>query len=442
MKPFKIASKILPFLGWIKSMNENIGISNKETNNLKTIIEKLIQNDSIWLKEKDIKVGDKGDYWILNYGMFDKNEFNRLARGLVIQKPSANFSGDPLELIKGFPFIRFFNSTEVHADPVNVNNSEMLEKMDGCMVSVFFPNGVEHPHWNTRNMLSTHQPDLDLKTSAFDGSEHYLLSVIGQYVKSLNFNEDDTRHTYVFEFIHKASSVITKYTENQWGLYLLAARDLLTHKEELEQNLDKIAKRIGAGRPKRWDAVADSAEIESLMNQMCAEIKDFEGVVFRDKQTGKRVKLKCAEYVAKHHMLGDVSFKRLIPKVLEGEEQEIIAYFPHAKTKIEKIKQQHNKFKNKVVKTILQYQNFKNLSKKELWEKIDIVDNDRFTKNCIMRYINKNPNDLNNAIETELKKIAVVSFKKDTYSGSQTFQIASKQYLDMLNLEDEDAEEL
>ena len=69
--------------------------------NLRTIINKLIENDIEWIKSKDIKVGDKGDYWILNYGIQDKNEYNSLVRGLIVEKPTYNYK-DPLNLIKSF----------------------------------------------------------------------------------------------------------------------------------------------------------------------------------------------------------------------------------------------------------------------------------------------------------------------------------------------------
>ncbi len=436
---FGVYRGVSTFMEWLKMpkvLNE-MGITTQDQDGLRFIITKLLQNDMEWMRNQDIKVGNKGSYWILNYGMEGKNEYNRLTRGLVVQKPPQGFSGDVLQLIKSFPFIRFFNQGETQADSINLSNSEMLEKMDGTMVGVFFPSGNPHdPHWHTRNMLNAHQPDMDLEVGGFGGGQHKLMELIGQYVKRLNFTEEDVYHTYVFEFIHEASAVLTKYKQDQWGLYLLAGRNLQTHKEESENDLDQTAARIGAGRPRRWDAVADEQEIARMMRDLSAEIEDFEGVVFRDRDTGKRVKLKDPEYVAKHHMIGDTSYKRLIPKVLEGEADEILSYFPHVRDKVEKIMSRHEAYRQKAVDTILEFQEkYRDLPRRELWDKSAEID-DHFIRSLVMRLIHSDE-DIEQQVEDALQKVAIVSFDKDTYAGKQTFQIASSKYLDMLQLKDD-----
>jgi NEDD4-binding protein 2 len=442
------------FMEWLKKpkvLNE-MGITTQDQDGLRTIITKLMSGDMNWMDQHDIKVGDKGAYWILNYGMHGKNEYNRLARGLVVQKPQRDFSGDVLQLIKSFPFIRFFNQGEPQADSINLNNAEMLEKMDGTMVGVFFPSGDPNdPHWHTRNMLSSHEPDLNLKVGGFGGGEHYLMQVIGQYVKRLNFNKEDVYHTYVFEFIHEASAVLTKYKPDQWGLKLLAGRNLQTHKEEDESTLDEIAPRMGAGRPQRWDAVADEAEIARMMNQLASEIEDFEGVVFRDRDTGKRVKLKDAGYVSKHHMIGDTSYKRLIPIVLDGEEDEMLSYFPHIRDRVNKIKERHAEVLHDIVDTIkkmkVEYQKFPsslspNARKRELWTLVSSKVKNKFAKSSVMRYIDTDDSELERSVDRDMKNMATTSFEKETYAGNQTFQVATQKYIDLLRLKDDsDADE-
>lgn len=429
------------FKEWLQYRINEMGVTPQDQDGLKTIINKLVQGDMDWMKEKDILVGDKGSFWILNYGMKDKNEFNRLVRGLVVQKPQQGFSGNVLQLIKSFPFIRFFNQDEPQADKINMNNSEMLEKMDGSMVGLFFPNGdPKDPHWHTRKMLSSHQPDLDLVVGGFGGGQYKFMQIIGQYVRQLNFNEEDTYHTYVFEFIHTASAVLTKYKKEQYGLYLLAGRNLQTHNEESENSLDEIAARIGARRPSRWDAVADEQQISQMMEKIASEIEDFEGMVFRDRETGKRIKLKDPGYVEKHHLLGDLSFKRLVPQVLDGEENEIIAYFPQAKKLVDEIKNRHKDFKEKTIETIKAFRAYKDLPRKELWTKANDAIKEPFIKSCVMRHLETE--DLNSAIEEELRKMATTTFDKKTYAGTQTFRTASGKYLDMIGLKDNNVREI
>ena len=116
-------------------------IMNDDKDKLRTIIQKLISGDKQWLDKYSIEAKDKGQYWIVNYGISDKNEYNHLVRGMVIRKPTSPVS-DPLQLIVSFPPTRFFNLHEPQAAPVNLANSEMIEKLDGCLTSVLLSFGV------------------------------------------------------------------------------------------------------------------------------------------------------------------------------------------------------------------------------------------------------------------------------------------------------------
>jgi len=341
-----------------------------EKGRIREIIQHLIRGDERWFADKEISVGNKAPYWILNYNQGPRNEYNKLVRGMVVQQPDKNFSADPLTLIKSFPFMRFFNQAEEDADDVNLGNAEMLEKLDGTMVGVFFPKGdPKKPEWHTRKMLSTSKQDSSHVLTSFSGKQYPLIPLAGKYVKALNFSEADVPFTYVFEFIHEASQVITKYAPGRYGLYLLAARNVQTHKEASEQELDHIAVRINAGRPRRWDAVASGDEIAQMMNQVSQEIEDFEGFVFRDKSTGKRIKLKDENYLKKHRLLDKMSGKNLLPLMLQGEEEEVIAYFPHAKKIIDRIKDKYNNYLDKIVDKVKEWQS-KDLNKKELANKL------------------------------------------------------------------------
>ena len=149
---------------------------------------------------------------------------------------------------------------------------------------------------------------------------------------------------------------------------MLGARNVKTHRELTEEQLDEVAKRIGAGRPRSWNAVGDEEAIQKLMADIEKETKDFEGMVFRDKE-GNRVKLKRDDYVKLHHLLGDLSFKKLIPKILEDEGSEIASYLPQAKKKIDEFNKLFNNYVDSVVLIILKYSNM-NLDRKSLALKV------------------------------------------------------------------------
>ena len=158
-----------------------------EKQRLREIIQHLIAGDKDWLSQQWILVGKKQGYWILNYLQGPRNDYNRLVRGLVVQQPPTGWTGDPLSLIKSFPFVRFFNQGEKEADPVNMSNSEMLEKLDGTMVGVFFPDGnVTKPQYHTRKMMSTDSQDMGKTLTSFAGKNYKFMGVIGEYVNKLS----------------------------------------------------------------------------------------------------------------------------------------------------------------------------------------------------------------------------------------------------------------
>lgn len=401
-----------------------------EKDRIRLIIRKLIVGDKDWFVEYGIIVGDKGQYWILNYQQGTRNEINHLVRGMVVEKPQADFDSDPLVLIKSFPFSRFFNSGEAEAAPIDFARAEMLEKMDGSMIGVFFPNGTTNPEFHTRKMISTHKEDMERNLTTFYGKEYKFLSVIQEYVNTLTFGDEDKIYTFVFEFIHDSSCVITRYTPEQYGLYLLGARNLVNHDELSEDELDQVAQRIGANRPRRFAAVADHAEIENMFALIGADTPNFEGFVFRDKISGHRVKVKDLSYVQKHHMLDNQRYKYLIPIILKGEEEEIIAYFPSVKDRVEEFKKFYNNYIDHVAERVLFWKQ-KGLTGRDLsvtlfgenplpkWElrllkmrgqqrqKSVPAEPDEFIRSSILKYSTLSQDKIREGVESDLRAIGI-----------------------------------
>ena len=103
-----------------------------------TIINKVLCADINWLEEHEIDAINKSGYHILNYSIASKpNEYNRITRGLIIDKDGN---------LVTFPFMRFFNMNEVHADKVNINSSTVIEKLDGTLLCLSFEFLCVLPH--------------------------------------------------------------------------------------------------------------------------------------------------------------------------------------------------------------------------------------------------------------------------------------------------------
>lgn len=382
----------------------------KELQNLKDLINN--SNDKIWLAQKNIGATTKSGYIVLNYNQGgDRNEWNRLARGLVIKEGA----GEPLDRIVSFPFTRFFNYGEKDAAAIQLDNSDMVEKLDGCMVAVTVHDGI--PFYQTRRLISAHQPDLDMTVTSFNGKDHKLLTLIGNYVNKLKLNEGIT---YTFEFIHEATFVWTKYKPEEWGLYLIGARNL--NQENLLSNsvvwartepcfeydefeLKFIAQDIGAKRPKTWDGTADFVKIKELMEQAKRDRADFEGFVFRDRNTGARLKLKDSEYVDHHKMLGKYSVSDLIKTVLEDEIEEVAAYYPHLRDPMLKIQAAAAKYSEKIA-AACHYYNRIGWGRAEIYED-SVYNYDHFVTKQVMSNLQTKTEDLYEKATDAIKRLGL-----------------------------------
>jgi len=84
------------------------------------------------LHEVSINVSEKDGFYIYNYGnavLVPRNdELIRMCRGLIL---------DGTGKVMNYPFERFFNFHEKECDKVDIENADILEKLDGSLISVW-----------------------------------------------------------------------------------------------------------------------------------------------------------------------------------------------------------------------------------------------------------------------------------------------------------------
>jgi hypothetical protein len=372
---------------------------------LKIIVQKSVEQDLAWFKEQDINFKLKSGFFILDYGKKLKTEFNRLCRGLIIRQPTTD-SFDLLSLIVCFPFERFFNYQEPHAHSVDFAKSYMLEKMDGSCISVFFPErDPNKPAWSTRQMFNRHKEDVELMLRSIKTDEEfYLLPLVGEYVKKIDFSQVDLDYTYVFEFIHSEASVLTEYSEDEYGLYLINVRNLNSFNEVCENTLNELFPKLGAKRPQMLDPISDMSQAFKRLEIAAQNKKMFEGYIFRDVETGHRVKFKDEKYVKTHHNIDNTS-RTLVPKIILGEIEEYLSYFPFLSKKVNNIQ---NKKMMKIKEICLEIKQFHKFgTKKELAFRLKGVKIPDFDKSVIFKYYMHDLSDerLEEAVSIELDKL-------------------------------------
>ena len=227
------------------------------------------ENEVTELHEANINVSEKNGFYLYNY-----NQNVLVPRDDPIIKSCRGLVLDDNGFLRNLPFFRFFNAHETECDTIDFNSAEILEKLDGSLISVWHT-GTE---WEvtTRGSFYPNEHAHNFKETfcrLFD-----------------NFDKLTPGFTYIFELISKDNRIVTKYDEE--FVVLIGVRNLKNLLEVHQNELDEIAEHIDVKRPKRFNA-SSVEECRKLFEDMK---DDEEGLVIVDKGFN-RMKLKQESYL-------------------------------------------------------------------------------------------------------------------------------------------------
>jgi len=221
------------------------------------------------LHERNISVSEKNGFYIYNYNnsvlVPRDDQIIKMCRGIVL-----NSKG----VIVNLPFTRFFNYHEKECDEVDLEVSEVFEKLDGSLISVWWTG--EEWEVTTRGAFYPHE------------DSHNFKETFKRLFKE--FNKLNNKYNYMFELISKDNRIVTKYDSER--VVLIGAREINTLNELNQKKLDKVAENISVDRPKRFNAISID-ECRQLFGNMN---DDEEGLVVVDKDFN-RFKLKQESYL-------------------------------------------------------------------------------------------------------------------------------------------------
>ena len=222
------------------------------------------------LHESNICVSEKDNFYIYNYNnavLVPRDDpIIRICRGIVLDSEGN---------LMNYPFDRFFNYHEKECDKVDIENSFILEKTDGSLISYWYT-GKE---WEVTTRGS------------FYGKGTEGVNFKQEFLKLFNgFTKLDKNYCYQFELCTSLNRIVTRYFEE--FVVLIGARSLLNLKELNQNQLDKIAKKLGVRRPKKFKAT-NIEECRKLFDKMK---DDEEGLVVVD-LSSNRFKLKQESYL-------------------------------------------------------------------------------------------------------------------------------------------------
>lgn len=291
------------------------------------------------LHEANINVSNSGEFFLYNYNQVvlvpRDDEIIRFCRGLVLRQDGS---------VANYPFRRFFNFHEKECDKIDFESSDILEKLDGSLISVWWT-GLE---WEvtTRGSFYPNEGNLNFK----------------EVFKRLfnKFNRLEQGFSYMFELISKDNRIVTKYDTER--VVLIGARDLSTSKESTQDELDASSLILQVDRPRRYKATSVD-ECRTLFESMK---DDEEGLVIVDKNFN-RMKLKQESYLKMSRIMS-MKNQDILDYVLG--KTELDADFEEMEELKEKIKYIAMMYENVEYNALLEYSLIKNIeSQKDFAEK-------------------------------------------------------------------------
>ena len=313
-------------------------------------VRKEFQNFRSWLlehKDRYLDILSKPPYSIevktdsmygldlvsFKYSQFDSDfgqPFVKLCRGLILDANTFD--------AVSFPFVKFHNAAEQHADKIDWKDCYVEEKVDGSLckiVKLHDGNLLVSTNGTIDAAKAPVAEQLGCKAKNFkelieEGLGHYSLD-FEKLTGMLDFDK-----TYMFELTSPFNRVVVQWHETK--LTFLGCRDNITFQEESY---------VGHPLSKVFDTPR-MFPLNSLEECIAAakELgKDEEGYVVCDKDFN-RVKVKSPLYVSLHTLAGNyvLSYERALDIVRSNEIDEVLSYFPEFKDNLMDVKDKFERY--------------------------------------------------------------------------------------------------
>jgi T4 RnlA family RNA ligase len=235
-------------------------------------------------------------------------------------------------------FDRFFNLGENDVDSVDLDNSVILEKVDGTMFNVYFDNNQNSWYVSTRRQIEAEQ-NLDGDRLTWKELFEKYFGDINDKMKNMNKS-----YTYIMEGAFKENQNVTIYDRPR--IVLLGVRHTYTGDYYSLDRMFEAAKSIGIEMPK----IYNFDTIENLIESFVDLAPRDEGYVLWNTKTQLRIKVKNPEYLILHRMVGNnLSFKKIINLVWDCEQDEYLATFPEKIHLFQPIIDAYSKFVSDII---------------------------------------------------------------------------------------------
>jgi hypothetical protein len=312
--------------------------------------------------EFNITVSDYEDRVVLNYSQIESPRFNSICdecRGLILRKNSWD--------ILSIAFQRFYNVSEgveqeflkkdfsyqripsfingmVSYNYFDILEAQIFQKIDGSLISLY----NDSKNW----CVATRKKAFAEGNTSFGTTFAELFDKAAKKTNLYSWLEKTPyckNITWIFELTSPESRVVTPYADTK--ITLIGARSKTgSLKELLAKELDSIAREINVDRPQKYSC--------SSYNEVIELVKKFpvieEGVVLvKENRNGFHWRLKCKNpaYLAIAHLRqnGNISPKRILALIMNGEYVEYLIHFSEDKKYFSFVENYYNKMKARIL---------------------------------------------------------------------------------------------
>ncbi len=311
---------------------------------LKTI--EYIKNRENWKSELEappynLTIKEESGLIILSYT--PHTDFNeticRECRGLIVDAETFE--------IACYGFDKFFNYSDPHAAKIDWGSVAIQKKIDGSLIKIAYSEKGRRYLDGRKILVATNNCIFaadasvnklgagergDACISNFEELFWKAVAIAGEAANNpdiLNKTNILPGYTYMFELCSPYNRVVVPHSKIE--IYHIGTRD--------NNSLKEVETDIGIQKPPKYGFATLKECVESVSNLPYNE----EGYVAVDKHYN-RVKIKSPAYVATHHIISNISDKRIFLLIRDGQSEDFLSRFPEYRGMVESVEAKISKF--------------------------------------------------------------------------------------------------
>lgn len=243
---------------------------------------------------------------LLKYDMIDSpmgEDIVQECRGLILD------TADDFKPV-AWPFGKFFNHGEGHADEIDWRTARVQEKLDGSLCTIWWYDNQWH-------VSTTGSPDAGGQVGDFPFTFKELFWRTFEECGYAVPPEDFRDFSFMFELTTKYNRVVVVHDHPR--VTLLAVRNRVTGQEMDPETFLKMYGVVGTFPLNSFENIIDTFRTLDPLHT--------EGYVVVD-ASFRRVKVKHPGYVSLHHLKEGATSKNFLNIIRSGERTEFLTYFP------------------------------------------------------------------------------------------------------------------